>query len=263
MVISRRKGMVLQDRDRRLLREIALLRVIEREQAKLIAGFGSTTRANARLLALNRAGLLKRYFLGTKGAGQKALYGISRQGALLVDAPYRGLQRRNDESLASDFFVQHQLLVNDVYCSLQYPPIPLQGVQVKRWMHFFQPIVPEIRLIPDGYLELSTTADTFACFLEVDRGMETLKTWGEKVRNYLQLALSGAFERQFHQPSFRVLVIANSERRVQSIRKAVLPMTAKIFWFATFADVQGPGFFNPVWLRPKGDVRVPLIDQLS
>jgi hypothetical protein len=188
MATAKQTGMVIQDRDRHLLREAALLRVVDREQAKLIAGFGSTTRANARLLALTRAGLLKRYFLGTKGAGQKSVYGVSRKAALLVDLPYRGLQRRTDETLVADLFVEHQLLVNDVYCSLKYAPIPVHGARFGRWVHFFQPIVPEVRLIPDCYVELATEKETIACFLEIDRGVETLKTWTEKVRNYLQLA---------------------------------------------------------------------------
>jgi FlaA1/EpsC-like NDP-sugar epimerase len=46
------------------------MRVVDREQAKIVAAFGSTTRANARLLALTRAGLLRRFFLGTRGGGQ-------------------------------------------------------------------------------------------------------------------------------------------------------------------------------------------------
>ncbi|HEY6763216.1 MAG TPA: replication-relaxation family protein [Candidatus Sulfotelmatobacter sp.] len=257
------EGMVIQERDRHLLRELALLRVIDREQAKMIAGFWSTTRANRRLLALVRTGLLKRFFLGTRGAGQKSIYGISRKGAALVAMPYRGLQRRNDESLVADLFVQHQLAVNDLYCSLTHTPIPIPGISCERWVHFFQPVVPEIRLIPDGYVELRAHNVTIACFLEIDRGVETLKTWTEKVRNYLQLALTGTFEREFHQQSFRVLVIANSARRMLSIRKAVLTMTTKIFWFATLADAQGEGFFNPIWLRPKGEDRLPLIDQPS
>jgi Replication-relaxation len=263
MAMNDRMGMVLQERDRHLLRELALLRVIDREQAKLIAGFGSTTRANRRLLMLTRAGLLKRFFLGTTGAGRKALYGISRRGAVLVDAPYRGLQRRSDETIITDLFVQHQLTVNDLYCSLKYAPIPLPGVQLLRWVHCFQPVVPEIRLIPDGYLELATAGRTLACFLEIDRGAETLKTWTEKVRHYLQLALTGTFERRFGQKNFRVLVIANSERRMRSIRGSVAPLTTKIFWFATIAGARGNGFFGPVWLRPAGDQLLPLIDPLS
>jgi hypothetical protein len=260
MAIAKGIGMVLQERDRHLLRELALLRVIDREQAKLIAGFGSTTRANVRLLALTRAGLLKRYFLGTAGPGQKALYGISRKGAVIVNAPYRGLQRRADEPIIADLFVLHQLAVNDLYCSLKYVPIPLPGMTFARWVHFFQPIVPEIRLIPDGYVEFATGGRPVTAFLEIDRGVETRKTWTEKAERYLELALTGTYTRLFGKPGFEVLVIANSERRMRSIREAVAPLTAKLFWFSTFDAVRGPGFFGFAWLRPKGENRVSLID---
>ena len=258
--MSSPEGMVIQERDRHFLRELALLRVIDREQAKLIGGFGSTTRVNHRLLMLLRAGLVKRYFLGTSGAGQKALYGIARKGAGLVDAPYRGLQRRSDEPIIADLFVQHQLAVNDVYCSLKYRAIPIPGVQLVRTLHFFRLIVPEIRLIPDGYVEFATQGKSIACFLEIDRGVETRKTWMEKVQNYLRLALSGTFEREFGNLSFRVLVLANSERRMRSIRTAVLPLTAKLFWFTTLREARGDGFFGPIWLRPKGEELQRLIE---
>ena len=55
---------ILTSRDRLLLKEIAIGKVIDREQAKRIAGFKSTTRANDRLLKLTRAGLLRRFFIG-------------------------------------------------------------------------------------------------------------------------------------------------------------------------------------------------------
>ena len=43
------RGLVLQPRDRRLLEELAVMRVVDREQARIAAGFGSITRVNARL----------------------------------------------------------------------------------------------------------------------------------------------------------------------------------------------------------------------
>ena len=109
------RGIVLQARDRQLLQELAVMRVVDREQAKIVAGFGSTTRANVRLLALTRAGLLRRFFLGA-GAGRKALYAMSAKGAQLVGVPMRGPRRQSDEVLVADFFVQHQLTVNEIYC---------------------------------------------------------------------------------------------------------------------------------------------------
>jgi len=77
------------------------MRVADREQAKCVGGFGSTTRINTRLLALNRTGLLRRFFLGTTASGRKALYSLSKRGAELVGVPYRGLRRGNDETVVA------------------------------------------------------------------------------------------------------------------------------------------------------------------
>src|ERR1041385_4615248 len=90
-------GLVLQPRDRHLLEELAIMRVADREQAKTVAGFGSTTRVNARLLRLTQAGLLKRFFMGTTAGGAKALYALSLKGARAVGVPLRGPQRRQDQ----------------------------------------------------------------------------------------------------------------------------------------------------------------------
>src|ERR1039458_5972221 len=95
-----RHSMIVQPRDLQLLRELSVMRVLDREQAKIVAGFQSTTRANTRLLALTRAGLLRRFFLGS-GGGRKALYALSPKGAQLVGVPYRGLDRKSTRLNAS------------------------------------------------------------------------------------------------------------------------------------------------------------------
>jgi protein involved in plasmid replication-relaxation len=253
------KRLVLQPRDRRLLEELATMRVVDREQAKLIAGFGSTTRANTRLLALSRADLLRRCFLGTTAGGSKALYILSLKGAQAVGVPHRGPHRRKDEALVADFFIEHQLRINDIYCALKFRPMPFPGVTFRRWRSFAQPVTPAIRLIPDGYVELETPSGPVAAFLEVDLGNESLAVWKEKTANYLQLAVSGECERQFGQRRFRVLVIAHSERRMRSIRTAISAATDKLFWFASLESIEREGFFTSGWLRPKDDTWQPFI----
>src|SRR2546430_4111829 len=120
------RRLVLQPRDRQLLKELATMRVIDREQAKVVAGFGSTTRANTRLLALTQANLLRRCFLGTTVGGTKALYMLSPQGAQALGLPLRAPRRQKDEVVIADFFIQHQLCINEIYCRLKYQPIPIQ-----------------------------------------------------------------------------------------------------------------------------------------
>jgi len=99
MTGNKRRGLVIQERDKQLLRELAVMRVIDREQARVVAGFGSATRVNTRLLRLTRAGLLRRFYLGTTAGGQKALYALSAKGAQLVNVPLRGPQRRKTKLL--------------------------------------------------------------------------------------------------------------------------------------------------------------------
>ncbi len=257
---GRKRGLILQLRDLDCLRELAVLEVADREQMKIAAGFGSTTRVNTRLLALTRAGLLRRFFLGS-GGGRKALYALSLKGAQVIQVPCRGPRRRQDETLVADFFVQHQLCVNQVYCDLKFGTIPVPGVKFVNWLAFHEPLVTGLALIPDGYVEFATPSGIDASFIEVDLGHEALRVWKEKTRHYVQLALSGAYQRQFRQSRFRVLVLANSERRMQSIRAAVAGVTQKIFWFAALDAVRGEKFFGPVWFRPEGEHHQPFFNE--
>jgi hypothetical protein len=255
-----RRGLIVQPRDREILQQLAVMRVADREQVKIAAGFGSTTRVNTRLLALTRAGLLRRFFLGS-GGGRKALYALSAKGAQVAQVPCRGPRRRQDEMLVADYFIQHQLSINAVYCGLKFGRIPVQGVSFVNWLAFHEPLVAGLSLIPDGYVEFAIPTGIDASFIEVDLGHEGLPVWKEKTRHYLQLALSGAYERQFRQPRFRVLVLANSERRLHSIRATVAGITQKIFWFAPLSATGGEKFFGPVWLRPIGEIQQPFFKE--
>jgi hypothetical protein len=254
---GRRRGFILQPRDFVILRELAQMRVADREQLKIVARFGSTTRVNTRLLALVRAGLLRRFFLGS-GGGRKALYALSMKGSQLINVPYRGPRRRQNEMLIADFFIQHQLFINAVYCDLKFGAIPLPQVAFVKWLAFHEPLAPGLDLIPDGYVEFSTPSGIDASFIEVDLGHEGLAVWKEKTQRYLQLARSGEYQKQFKQPRFRVLVLANSVRRMQSIRAAVAGITEIIFWFAPQVAVTREKFFGPFWLRPTGNTHQPL-----
>jgi len=244
-------GIVVQPRDEHLLREVAALRFIDREQAKLAAGFGSTTRANTRLLALCRAGLLRRFFQGTSAGGQKAFYACTEKGAQLVGAPYTRLRYRNDELVVSTVFLAHASWVNSVYCWARYTACPTPGVSFLRWVSFPEPVAPS--LTPDGYFEITTPEGTLGSFVEVDLASEGPAIWTAKVRHYLQYAASGQFEKRFALPRFRVLVAAKDESRTQRLRQIVRTFTEKIFWFSTLGVLQRQGFWKRVWQRPAND----------
>lgn len=254
---NKRAGLMIQPRDRELLWQLFLMRMATRDQIMRAAGFGSITRINTRLLALHRAGLLRRFFIGF-GAARMALYALSPKSAQLIEVSCRGPRRKQDALLAADFSTLHQLAINDVYCNLRFPRVPRTNVQFVNWMTFTGPISDNLPLIPDGYAEFKTAQGIDASFLEIDLGTEELKVWKEKAKHYVQLAASGEFARKFKQTRFRVLVLADSARRLTFIRESVAEVTQKIFWFAVLDDARGEAIFAPVWLRRNDSTPQPL-----
>jgi len=234
------------------------MRVIDREQTKVVGGFGSTTRVNARLLALTQAGLLRRFFTGTISGGRKAVYTLSDKGAAFVGAPFQALHRKPDETLI-DPFVEHQLRINDMYLTVKYRPIPIVGAALRRWTVSYKPLSTMVPVTPDAYIEFETPAGIQPMFLEVDLGTEPLKVWHAKTQLYLQLAITGEFERLFSQKRFRVLVIVPSEKRLTNVRATIGRLTEKIFWLSTFESISREGFWSPIWLRPTGEQKQSLL----
>jgi len=256
---SRRRGVVLQDRDRRLLSELAVMRIIDSAMTKVVAGFGSTTQVSLRLLELTRAGFLRRFFVGTIGSGRKAIYTLAPKGAAAVNAQLGGIVRPEGRVVAGDRFVDHQSVINEVYLAAKFPRLPNPPAQFRRWHTFRQSISEAIKLTPDGYIEIASGQGIRAMFLEVDLGTEALPIWQQKVAHYLQLAVSGEFTQRFHQPQFRALVVATSDRRLNNIRRVVSKATDKIFWFATIDNINREGIWSSVWLRPSGEDRHSLL----
>ena len=241
------------------MRELALMRIIDREQAEVVSGFRSVTRANTRLLALARAGLLNRFFVGTFSGGKKSLYSLSRKGASLIGATGPVLQRRRDTVLVGDRFVDHQLKINSIYLTVKHQPIPAADLRCAGWIALKQPLTAASGLIPDGYFELSTETKTTPFFLEVDLGTENLSVWRKKIDAYLTYAVCGAFEKQFRRTQFRVLVITDTERRLHSIRAVIAKSIDKIFWLSSFDLIERHSFWTAVWFRPTGSQAQRLI----
>ena len=255
------KGIVLQERDRMLLRDLATMRVIDREQAQLIAGFHSVTRANARLLALTRAHLLNRFYVGTFNGGKKSLYSLSQKGADLAQVPNTGLKRRADSILGGDAFIAHQLQVNRLHLAFKFGHVP-PGTRLHLWRSFREPLSTASSIIPDGYLEIQSPVKDLCMFAEVDLGTERLAIWKLKIEAYLRLAVSGEFQQRFRRPQFRVLIVTDSAPRVRSLRELIARYTEKLFWISSFDALSANGVWEvwaPVWLRPTGNEPQPLL----
>jgi hypothetical protein len=247
MTGSSKSRIILQDRDHRLLEELETMRVVDREQAKVVAGFGSTTRANTRLLALTRTGLLKRTLLG----GNRAAYQLASTRTSHVAKP---VSKTNVV-----LFCEHQLAINELYLTVRYRPIPVVNVRCQLWRRFVETISKSFPLIPDAYFELTVPTGVLPSFLEVDLGTEALPILRRKFQLYLQLATSGEFPALFSQPRFRVLVLTTTDRRVENLRQVASKLTDKIFWFSTVREATRDGFWQASWLRPTGIEKLTLL----
>lgn len=241
------ENIIIQPRDLELLRAASLLRAIDREQARRIGGFTSITRVNATLLRLVRARLLNRFFLGTGPGTQKAIYTLTPKGAAHAEVPYKRFRRKNSALYSGDLFLEHQLLLNEIYLSVRTGG----SIAVQNWKTF-EKALPESSIIPDAYFEIVTNESSKPVFLEVDKSTESKKIWKKKAANYLSFALSGGFERQFRKQQFRVAVITTTEQQLRRIQRVVAAQTSRVFWLATFNDIKALGFFSAIWQRPEG-----------
>ena len=157
-----------------------------------------------------------------------------------------------DGIVVADLFSAHQSLINEVYCDCKYGAGAPVGMQFLRWLSFSATIDQAIPLVPDGYVEFAGATASLAAFLEVDLAHERLSVWLGKVRNYLQYAASSRFETEFGGTRFLVLVVCNSQGRMESLRTATARLTEKIFRFATFPSVKQQGLWSAIWFKPTG-----------
>jgi hypothetical protein len=251
--------LVLQTRDRDLLRILDIFRVVDRDQAAVLGPFGSITRANARLLQLTTAGLLTRLTVGTVRGGHKHLYARTRQGAAVVGHPYRiPPWSAHSPIIAGQPLLEHQLRLNGLYLSL-YRAARDTGWVIHRWRTFTAPAVPSASaVIPDAYVEIARGDRQRAFFIEVDLATEPLSTWRRKAARYVALAHSGAFAPTFGPPQFGVVVLLPSERRLATVRTTIAGVTSKLFFLTTFDRADNGPLTSATWWRPTGDQPVAL-----
>jgi hypothetical protein len=249
---------VVTPRDLHLLRELVVAKVLDREQIQIVCDIRAVNRTNDRLLRLHNAGFLRRHFLGTLAGGRKALYSLSPAGGHLVglDKVWR-LQRPENEVLVGDIFIAHQAAVNWAWIGAKYR-VP-STMDFLSWLNFNAPLAKTVPLIPDGYFEFRKNGEILSQFIEVDLGTEGQRAWERKVLLYVKLAKSGEFSRLFSRPRFRVLVTAPSERRLSNIRQTVSKQTSKLFFFLDNQTINRDGLYSPLWLRPDGETKQPLI----
>lgn len=240
-------GMVLTDRDRRLLSDVTEFEALTRQQLERRGHFQSKTRANAILARLVRFGYLQRRVLPAILGSRHAVYFV---GPTLIQLA------NNDRTVVSaqlgrrrsDLFLEHQLAVNDVRLSFEQPRLEYR---LERWLDDYLLRDLTIGIVPDGFAEFTYQDKRYGVFLEFDNGTESLARWGEKVRAYVNFAASGRVRERLRLSHFRTLVVTRSALRLRNLRSTTLRETDQIFWFAEQERLMVEGPLAPIWLRPN------------
>ena len=254
---------VLTERDRRLLEYVYRFRLLSRDQVMALAQFRSLTRANTRLGALVRAGVLKRKTLPVyPGHGDaQALYYLGRASRLFLtldDSVISQLVRqvsRWDLSQVEHVRAANQALIALVSC--------LDGVNALATSFRTE---PELRrrfldhaLVPDAWVEWTFQARRYNCFLEIDLHHEGLHVWREKVLAYLAYAESGLHQEHFGYQAFRVLVLAGSAKRLEGLRHAA-SAAGRLFLFAETGNLSPEAAISPIWQPTSDSKPIPLME---
>ncbi|MBS1712969.1 MAG: replication-relaxation family protein [Armatimonadetes bacterium] len=204
--------MRLTTRDRNLLTEIALHQVVNRNQLIALGFFSSTQRANARLLSLRKAGLIRR--LGQEHLSESALflYAVKRKAASLLEPRVAALVSGRT---GSPRFIAHSIAVVDARIALAGGSTWLHEQQVRHRFsipHGVRSALVDVR--PDGAI-LKPTA---AVFVEVDLGHASASKLKAKLESYDAYIKFGVFKATYPNRSLTLLFATTGKRRCRLIR---------------------------------------------
>ena len=253
---------VLQDRDNALLRTLTEdFRVLSREQIGELFPMGSVARLNFRLKQLRDAGYLSSRPLAGLGTAVKRGYYLGPRAIELLSDPIERRVATSARSQAAQLAptgLEHRMLVDSVHIRFLTAASDYPNYKLVTWIDQYSSWWEEVRSygVPvqaDGYgeyLMLLHFDSLFTFFLEVDRGTEGGKTIQEKIARYIEYAESGSYERQFAAKPFRVLFVAASRRRAESLLKMTAAQTNKIFWITSWDRFKKAKILDAFWFRP-------------
>lgn len=114
---------------------------------------------------------------------------------------------------------------------------------------------------PDAFFGIQSGRGKHIFFLEVDMGTETLSRFAEKVIAYKRYWKSHKYTEEYGFNHFRVLTVAESERRLKNLIQATGKAGGRqMFLFTTFAKIQRTSPLGSIWLSPHTNLPTSLLE---
>lgn len=264
--------MILTERDKRIVEAVYQCRVLRQDQIHNLF-FGASKAASQRRLALlYHHGFLTRVFLTVRASYllSPALYMLDRRGAELLrsELGYDDIAWTSKSHEVGQPFLEHTLAINDVRVAVTIA-CRTHGYALLEWRSEADlkgdfdrvPIQPRngskqlVSLIPDSFFALHTPKGKAPFFLEVDRGTETTVRFQDKIRAYQAYVQTGAYEKRYGYKSVRVLTVAFSQKRLESLKTVTEEVGGKErYWFALHPEITPQNVFDePLWMTAGSD----------
>ncbi len=259
--------MVLQERDKNIVVLCHDYHFLTREQIRLLSGFACRNRLSTRLRKLYDNAFLARRFLPVFRGGGEVIYFIGPRGIEVISEKY-GIdamitkQKRKQLLKIRNVFLPHYLAINEFRLALSLASRSNPGISLKSWKT--QKEIPlcleERKFYPDAYFVYGFRGKLYGIFLEIDRSTESNKRFAEKVDNYLKYGFDGHYQKQFGFQFFRVLVVCQSEARLENLKRLIEQKTDKMFWLAVQGDISPEKILTKIWQRPAKDSVFSLLE---
>lgn len=220
----------LQPRDIALLRDVGDFRFLNTEQIFALHP-GGKRNLSRRLTALFQHGYLDRPQSQTSARllSSHMVYALGRRGAELLskDAEEReGIYRRVRETERTLPLMAHALMISQFRVCLTLAA-KAHGAKITRWSQGYD-LKETLRhvhgenpsLVPDAFFTLEDKDDVINFFLEADKGTMPTERFVNKLKTYWSWRGDERLKNKLRLARFRVLTIAPSERRSDSLRNA-------------------------------------------
>jgi hypothetical protein len=282
-------GFKMTERDTDIIRTVSVYQAVTTEQIRtlLFGGKQRSTQCDLRLRLLFQHGYLDRRGQATLYEENKPLIYVLTQKGIQHLAEVDGGDNSDISwhpklNQMSQHHLQHLLQVNDVRIAIEQA-CDLNNYELK-WLdeytirrhrlydrfsvQYSNGAIRVTVLIPDGFFALDTPKLWLGCFLEVDRGTESLKTISQKLSKYLAYFVTNSYkERYGAQDAYGnevypcVLTVTTSPRRLQNLRSIAQKVGAsQLFLFTTFIDVTPERVLSqPIWQTAASDTPICLI----
>jgi len=256
--------LILQPRDKDIICAVYEYRYLSRDQIQRLVSFHCVTKANIRLRKLYDCHFLSRLFLPTSLGSSKAIYFLGNKGIDIVTEilgidPLIVRKEQKQASQVKDLFLNHHINLNEVRIAFTKAIQEHPTMKLERWIDDHHCLQEYDRhgsgqrvkraFRPDGYFRFWHKERLYSYFVELDMATMSHQRFQAKVKEYVEFARSGHYQKIFRVQYFRVLVIAPSVQRMINLKKTVEAVTDKIFWFTTLKKITSDDSFGPIWLR--------------